>query len=126
MKKIAWKIVNVVELSGEAIWWSIIGDTDYTYTYKQGEIVEDKKGIGFFCYKTKKDCEYWFKILIPEEEYRVGNYKIIKVELLDKVCVPESVSSLFFNLKPFYNGYWSAKQHPLGGTIVCKKIKILG
>jgi len=90
-------------------------------TYLKGAILEDKQGMGFFCFKTKKAAEKFRRV-----RWLCACLKIIRIETLCRGKVPKRRGCLI-PVKFFYASNDTTMTTSLipQGTICYKKIKVL-
>jgi len=100
-------------------------NSSYHIEYSKDKILVDKKGMGFFCFKTKKEAEEFCDTLY----YNPILYHTIikKVQTFGRGFVPKVINYGTFNLHNFYKNKKTANKsfHIPKGTICYKKIKVL-
>lgn len=102
---------------------SILATDKYCYEYKAGTIMEDKLGIGFFCYKTINDMKKFIIFNFYGKEF--FSFEFIKVKLLSNIESVREICAFPGSLWLYYQSGIAKSTYIPEGTIICKKIKVL-
>jgi len=113
---IRYKIIN--KSNDSAI---VPSDSSYCTKYLKDTTLVDKKGIGFFCFKTKEQAQQYLSVI--SNHY----YRIIKIQIFGRGFLPKKIAfnPLFNDLDNFYKYKLNTTYCIPKGTICYKKIKVL-
>ena len=97
--------------------------------YNKGEILETQDTLGFFLFLDKEKAKRFILHYFDRNHIWNKDYKIIRVELLEKFLIPDIIASGITEetMKKFYRSnkeFFGGHNIP-NGTICCKKIKVL-
>ncbi len=126
--KIAYKVVRRSKNS-DYNRVSTFADGKFKTRYNKGEILETQDTLGFFLFLDKEKAKRFIANYFDKGFMWNKDYKIIRVELLEKFLIPDIVASgipeatirkFYMYNKEFFGGH-----NIPNGTICCKKIKVL-
>jgi hypothetical protein len=126
--KIAYKVVQRIKDSNyNGI--SAFAKGEFETKYNKGEILETQGTLGFFLFLDKEKAKRFILHYFDRNHIWNKDYKIIRVELLEKFLIPDIIASgiteetirkFYMYNKEFFGGH-----NIPNGTIYCKKIKVL-